>query len=107
MIPFEDVLSSGKNRAGWKKSDLFFPTSRPSYTALINLLIRPGTPGQDRVTMTRRKSNQEFETDEEFFFDSLGGHGRDPSLFSLWQLLNATPLPSLKAVTKKTSKANN
>ena len=107
MTPIENVLSSGKNRSGWKKSFLFFPTSRPSYPAGINLLIRPGTPGQDRVTMTRRKSSQKFETGEEFFFDSLGSHGRDPSLFSLWQLFNATTLPSLQAVTKMTSEANN
>jgi hypothetical protein len=56
--------------------------------------------------MTRRTSYQEVETDEEFFFDSLGGHGRDPSLFSLWQLLNATPLPSLQAVTEMTPETN-
>lgn len=51
--------------------------------------------------MTPRKSSQGFETDEEYFFVSLGGHGRDPSLFSLWQRFNATPLPSLRNNNKK------
>ncbi len=106
LIPSENVLSPGKNQAGWKKSCLFFPTSCPSYIAGINLLIRPGIPGQDRVPMTRRTSYHEVEPDEEFFFNSLEGHGRDPSLFSLWQLLNATPLPSLQAVTEMTPETN-
>lgn len=43
--------------------------------------------------MTAQTIHKEFETDEEFFRYHLGRHGRDRSLSSLWQLLNATPLP--------------
>jgi hypothetical protein len=43
--------------------------------------------------MTTRTVRKEFENDEEFFRYHLARHGRDRSLFSLWQLLNATPLP--------------
>jgi len=39
-------------------------------------------------------SGREFENDEEFFRYYSGYHGRNRSLSSLWELLNATPLPS-------------
>jgi hypothetical protein len=79
----------------------FFSNFLPFISFLIQVSDQPGTPGQDWVIMTLRKSSQEYETDEEFFFVSLEGHGRDPSLFSLWQLFNATPLPSLQNNDKR------
>ncbi|MDP3563989.1 MAG: hypothetical protein Q8R70_05820 [Methanoregula sp.] len=50
--------------------------------------------------MTTRKSGQELDADEEFFCNHLRCRGRDPSLFSLWQLLNTEPLPSPAAVAE-------
>ncbi len=50
--------------------------------------------------MKARKSGQESDADEDFFHSPVGSCSGDPSLYSLWQLLNTTPLPSLKAGMK-------
>jgi hypothetical protein len=56
-------------------------------------------PGRSE-TMTARIVSREFDTDEEFFRYHLARHGRDRSLFSLWQLLRNDTLPSTRAGTE-------
>jgi hypothetical protein len=76
-----------------------FSNFRPFISPCINLVIRPGTAGQGRVTMTARAFQKEFETDEEFFRYHLGRHGRDRSLSSLWQLFRGiSSMPSLSVM---------
>lgn len=50
--------------------------------------------------MNTQKSDQKYDADEEFFFSAHRVHGRDPSLFSLWELFNAAPSRRKKAKTK-------
>jgi hypothetical protein len=77
-----------------------FSNFQPFISSLDQGLIMPGTPGQERATMTAKISRQGFGTDEEFFRFHFGSHGRDRSLSSLWQILNGAAPMQLPAVSE-------
>ena len=76
-----------------ENSRRFLSNFPPFICPPANLVIRPGTPGQERATMTTRQQDKR-ERDEEFFRCHLRWHRTDRALSGLWQFFHGTfPVP--------------